>query len=86
MCCFCVCEWVWVGMGGWRAVGWLVSSGEARGSWLEAAQLRGGGVCHVERQQAAIVTKPNAASGDHDEAERSKRQSLDKAERSKRRS
>ena len=37
-------------MGGWRAVGWLVSSGEARGSWLEAAQLCGGGVCHVERQ------------------------------------
>ena len=31
-------------------MGWLVSSGEARGSWLEAVQLCGGGVCHVERQ------------------------------------
>ena len=36
--------------GGWRVVGWLWSSGEARRSCSEAAQLRGGGVCHVERQ------------------------------------
>ena len=36
--------------GGWRVVGWLVSSGEARHSVSEAAQLRGGGVCHVKRQ------------------------------------
>ena len=53
-------------------MGWLGSSGKARRGCLEAAQLRGGGVCDVERQQAAIVTKPNAASGDYDEAGRSK--------------
>ena len=36
--------------GGWRVVGWLGSSGEARRSCSEAAQLRGGGVCDVKRQ------------------------------------
>ena len=36
--------------GGWRVLGWLRSRGEARRSCSEAAQCRGGGVCHVERQ------------------------------------
>ena len=73
-------------------IGGQEGCGVAGVEWGGAAELVGGSAVVWRRRVSCGEAakgdrdKTKRASGDHDEAERSKRQSLDKAERSKRRS